>query len=100
MSTTYIGSLERVWIEGEENGWELCFETEHGIYRANAHGVAHGGELVDQLHKAAAEISSWWNAGRQAAREHGVDLAAKDEGGYDPDDPKSPGYHDRMVGDA
>ncbi len=105
IGTTFVGTLERVWLEGEENGWELCFETSSGVYRANAHGVAHGDVLADQLAAARAELLDWYAEGRQAAREHGLDLARRgstspEEAGYDPNDPKSPGYHDRMVGDA
>ena len=106
----FVGNLERIWIEGNENGWELCFETEHGTYVTNAHGIAHAEGLHAQLGEIVRELDRWWNEGKQAAREHGVDLYRSPTSGrvlddppldgYDSDDPKSPGYHDRMVGDA
>lgn len=97
-STHWGGDLDEVLIETDEQGWELVIETNSGTYRFSAQGVAHFGVLADQLRKVTRELDDWWGEGQQAAREHAATLV--DEGGYDPSDPKSPGYHDRMVGDA
>ena len=97
-STHWGGDLDEILIEAEENGYELVLETNSGTYRFSVHGAAHFGVLADQLRKVTRELDDWWAGGIQAAREHAATIP--DEGGYDPSDPKSPGYHDRMVGDA
>lgn len=50
-------TAERVFLEGEEDGWELVIDTADEIYagprstrfRVNVHGLASSGELRDQL---------------------------------------------------
>jgi len=98
IDTCWGGDADEVHIESTETGWELVVEANSGTYRFDVHSVAHFGVLAGQLRKVASELDDWWAEGVQAAREHERDrVLTPEEAGYDPTDPKSPGYHDRMV---
>lgn len=56
---------ERVWIEGDEDGWELVVEdagdARHpgGEHRWNVHGLASSGELRAQLEAMLTALDEW-----------------------------------------
>lgn len=116
-TTRFSGNADRIYIEGEENGWELVVDTEEAAFRFNVHGMASSRELSDNLLVILKTLADWRIEGEQAAQEWQIQLDKKtdESGGYDDDlpidrrhpdyaddpfDPKSPRYHDRMVGDA
>lgn len=95
--------VEGLRIEADENGWQLVIEgdlveeceaylaSEGLTLRLNIHGVAFefaGSEGLLDLHE--------WRAEGLAARRD-VSRARDDADAYAPDDPKSPGYYDRMA---
>ena len=82
-------------------GSSFHIDSSEGTFVFNVHGLAPT-ELCKMLGSIAHEIDMWWAEGIQAAMEHEVERQVLEEegDGYALSDPKSPGYHDRMVGDA
>lgn len=98
VSTHWGGDVDEVRLQSDERGFELVVETNSGTYLFNIHGVSHNREFSGQLQEVARQLDEWWDEGLQAAREHERErVLTPEEAGYDPTDPKSPGYHDRMV---
>ena len=94
------GIADEIRLDSDENGFELIVESSEGTFRFNVHGLA-GGALHEQLGNIVRELDEYWAEGRAAAAAHETERVLwPGEMGYAPDDPKSPGYHDRMVGDA
>lgn len=61
-----IGTAERIYLEGEENGWELVVALDEapprglpGEARVNVHGIASSGELREQLLAMVAALNEW-----------------------------------------
>ena len=100
---TYVngGIADDIKLDSDENGFELVIESSEGTFRFNVHGLA-ATELCTILGTIVHELDMWWAEGRAAASEYERERRVlwPGETGYEPDDPKSPGYHDRMVGDA
>ena len=97
------GIADDIKLESGEDGFELRIESDNGIYTFNVHGLAPT-ELCKMLGAVVHEIDVWWAEGKAAAAQYGlergvIEWGTIDSEGYHPEDPKSPGYHDRMVGD-
>ena len=102
MMTVNGGIAEDIRLESDESGFELVVDSSEGTFVFNVHGLAPT-ELCKMLGAIAHEVDVWWAEGRQAAQEYQsgiIEEGTIDSEGYHPTDPKSPGYHDRMVGDA
>ena len=42
-------AVERIYVEGDEDGWELVIETPTARHRFNIHGMASSGDLHADL---------------------------------------------------
>lgn len=81
-----------VTIESEDDGFHLVVHADRGLY---VFEVGDGADLLGAVRA----IADHWAEGRAAAAEHQRQIDDADIGGvgaYNLDDPKSPGYHDRM----
>lgn len=118
-------TADSVRVDSDERGFELVIETEDGDritvniqpcaldFYASVQGQMRGWILEAESARAAirAGVSLEDYTGAtvpQFVRSRPMSVAdaisegfmQDDYAGYEPDDPKSPGYHDRMVGDA
>lgn len=79
-------TIDGVLIEGDEDGFHLILSGHEEEYNFRVQGVA-----VELLRAVQSEIGSWWAEGQAARRQFESARA------YEPDDPKSEDYHDRMT---
>ena len=94
--TQPLGHADSLFIVGDEDGFELHFGTDTGLYVVNVHSVSR--ELLAAVND---EIGAYWEEGRRLAREHQHDLDRQDafdlRNAYDPSDPKHPGWSVRVA---
>jgi hypothetical protein len=83
------GRIEDATTDSEDDGFHITIVTDTG---AHEYAAGDGRAILD----AAAPILDHWAEGRQAAAEHQRHLEAVAGDGYEPTDPKSEGWHDRM----
>ncbi len=89
MPATHLGRADEVNVIGDENGFELHIHTAEGTFVVNIQSIA---EAV--LLEVNREIGGWIAEGVAARIERDESLAATydDDGAYDVNDPKHPGW--------
>jgi hypothetical protein len=62
----YLGNASDIWIESDDRGFELHFQTDHGSYMVNIHGCSL--TLLEQVDK---QLRPYW-AEAEDARQLGT----------------------------
>jgi hypothetical protein len=83
------GRIEDATTDSDDDGFHITIITDSG---AHEYAAGDGRAILD----AAAPILDHWTEGQIAAAEHQRHLEAVPGDGYDPTDPKSEGWHNRM----
>jgi hypothetical protein len=83
--TQPLGHAETFCVEGDEDGFELHFSTDQGVFVVNVHGV------IDEFIKAGGVLVDYMAEGALAAAQHRADMEQRDA--YDLRNPKHPDWH-------
>lgn len=106
---TPMDVIDSITVESDEGGFELVLTGDFVQTFTDYLNDASATEVRLSMHSAAwdfanskglAALEDWAEQGREVKREMAVAVDPNDGSGYEPDDPKSPGYFERMVDHA